>query len=128
MVTVAIIGILTAIALPSYKDYVARGRIPAATGPLASKQVQMEQYFQDTRTYVDAPACASDSTTSQYFTFSCSSQSATAYTLQAEGQGAMAGFTYTVNQSNVKTTPAVPSGWSAHSPNNCWVTAKGGTC
>jgi type IV pilus assembly protein PilE len=41
----------------------------------------------------------------------------------------MAGFTFTIDQSGAKTT-VVPSGigWTAPSPNNCWVTKKGGLC
>lgn len=124
MVTVAIVGILASIALPSYRDYVTRGRIPEALGTLAAKRVQLEQFFLDNRTYVGAPACTAAS--SSYFAFSCTTQTATAYTLQAAGQGAMAGFTYTINQNNVKATTAVPSGWSTST--TCWVTKKGGVC
>jgi len=105
-----------------------RGKIPEATSNLALKRVQMEQWFQDNRTYVGAPGCAADTTTSQYFDFSCTVQTATAYTIQALGKDSMLGFTYTIDQSNVKTTAAVPSGWSQHSPNTCWVTKKGGMC
>lgn len=129
MVTLVIASILAAIAIPAYSDYVTRGRIPEATASLAVKQVQLEQYFQDNRTYVDAPACATDSSTSQYFDFSCSpAATATSYSLLATGKGAMAGFAYSVNQSNQKATASVPSGWVAHSPNNCWITRKGGAC
>jgi len=131
MITVAIVAILAAIAVPSYTAYLTRGRIPDATANLAAKRVQMEQAFQDAQTYVGAAACNSDTTTSQYFNFSCSVQTATTYTLQAVGKGAMVGFTYTVDQSNAKTTTigtGAPSGWTAASPNNCWVTNKGGVC
>ena len=127
MIAIAIISILAAVAIPSYSDYVMRGKIPAGTVTLAAKQVEMEQFFQDNRTYSGAPACASD-TRSDYFNFSCSAQSANAYTLQAVGKNTMAGFTFTVDQANNKTTAAVPSGWLAHTPNNCWITAKGGKC
>jgi type IV pilus assembly protein PilE len=129
MITVAIIGILAAIAMPAYTDYVMRGRIPEATSTLATRQVQMEQFFQDNRTYVGGPGCTADSTTSKYFDFSCSgAATATAFTLQAVGKGAMAGFTFTVDQANAKSTAAVPSGWAQPSPNTCWVTKKGGIC
>jgi type IV pilus assembly protein PilE len=75
MITVVIVAILAAIALPSYTTYVTRGRIPDATSNLASKRVQLEQ---DAKTTVIA-------------------------------------------------SPA-PSGWVAATPNNCWVTNKGGVC
>lgn len=126
MVTVAIIGILAAIALPQYSDYVTRSKIPEATGGLSTKRVRIEAFYDNNRTYVGAPDCASDSTSSKYFTFSCSASSATAFTLQASGSGTMAGFTFTVNESNTKATTSVPSGWTSSA--NCWVTRKTGAC
>ncbi len=129
LIVVAIIGILAAVALPSYNDYILRGKIPDATSNLAVKRVQIEQFFQDTRTFVGAPACNNDSTVSKYFDFSCSAADATSYTLQAVGKGSMAGFTYTINQSNVKATTAVPAaaGWTG-AGSNCWVVRKSGSC
>jgi type IV pilus assembly protein PilE len=129
MIVVAIIGILASIALPSYKDYLTRGRIPDATSNLAVKRVQMEQFFQDNRTYVGAPACNTDTSASKYFDFSCTgtgAPTATTYVLQAVGKTGMTGFTFTIDQSNAKTTPATPSGWTYS--NACWVVRKSGDC
>ena len=127
MIVVAVVGILTMVALPSYKDYVTKGKIPEATANLATKRVQMEQFFQDNRTYAGATACIADASTSQNFDFSCSpAPTATTYTLQAVGKGSMAGFTYTINESNTKATTAAPAGWGT-AP-TCWVTKKGGAC
>lgn len=125
MIVVAVIGILTMIALPSYQEYVIRGRIPDATATLATKRVLLEQFFQDNRTYTAATACNADAT-SKYFDFSCTGLSANAYTLQAVGKGSMAGFTFTINQQNSKATTSVPSGWTTSA--GCWVTKKDGTC
>ena len=58
MIVVAIIGILAAVALPAYNDYVRRGKIANATSVLSMMRVQMEQYFQDNRTYVGACVAA----------------------------------------------------------------------
>lgn len=127
MVVVAIIGILAAVALPAYSDYVTRGKIPDATSTLATKRVQLEQFFQDNRTYVGAPACADDSTSSQHFNFSCTVQSATAFTLQAAGKNTMAGFTYTIDQGATKASTITASGWAAEST-VCWISRKGGGC
>ncbi|MCV2359500.1 general secretion pathway protein GspH [Paucibacter sp. TC2R-5] len=113
-------------AIPAYSDYVVRGRIPDATARLATLQVQMEQFYQDNRTYVNAPGCTTDSSTSRFFDFSCASASATAFSLQAVGKDAMSGFTFTVNQTGSKATSSVPSGWSTST--SCWVTKKGGIC
>ncbi|MBY0575328.1 MAG: prepilin-type N-terminal cleavage/methylation domain-containing protein [Gallionellaceae bacterium] len=126
MIVVVVIGVLASIAYPSYTDYLTRGRIPDATSNLSNKRVQVEQFYQDNRTYTGAPACVADSTTSQYFDFSCSVLTANAYTLQAVGKGAMVGFTYTIDQSNAKTSTITASGWTGNV--GCWVTKKGGAC
>lgn len=129
MIVVAIIGILSAIALPAYTDYIIRGRIPDATSNLAAKRVQMEQFFQDNRTYEDAPACKDDETSSRFFKFSCpAAATATTYTLQAAGTGPMADFNYTINQANTKTSNITRDGWANPNPNTCWATKKGGSC
>jgi type IV pilus assembly protein PilE len=128
MITVAIIAILAAVAVPLYQGYVMRSRIPDATSALATKQVQLEQFFQDNRTYAGAPACASDTTTSKYYTFSCGdTATATGFVLTATGRNAMTGFAYTVNQANGKTT-TVPSGSGWTGSTSCWVTKKDGAC
>jgi type IV pilus assembly protein PilE len=110
---------------------VTRGKIPDATSYLATKRVKMEQFFQDNRTYVGAECpAAADSTTSRNFDFTCTATAST-FTATATGKGAMAGFSYTVNQTGAKTsafTSPAPSGWTAPSPNNCWATRKGGSC
>lgn len=128
MIVVVIVGILSMIAMPAYNDYVRRGKIPDATSNLASKRVQQEQFFQDNRTYVSGTGCTADTTTSQYFNFSCAAGgTATTYTLQAVGKSSMSGFTYTVNQDNAKaTTITGVSGWTGNA--SCWVTNKGGVC
>lgn len=129
MVTVAIIGILAAVALPAYTDYVKRGRIPQATNNLSSVRVKLEQYFQDNRTYVGA--CASGTVAplppADDFTYTCPTLTATTFVVQAQGSGTMSGFTYTINELNAKATTAVPSGWGT-APISCWVTKKGGAC
>jgi type IV pilus assembly protein PilE len=129
MIVVAVVAILAAIALPSYSDYVTRSRIPDATSNLSAKRVQLEQWFQDNHTYAGFANCAAtDTTSSNYFDFTCSVVgTATVFTLQAAGKGPMAGFTYTIDQSNTKQTTAVPAGWSLPA-GNCWVTSKGGAC
>ena len=126
MITVAIVAILSAIAVPSYQNYIMRGRIPDGTSNLALKRSQVEQWFLDNQRYDTAPACALDQNVSQYFDFSCATSATTTYTLQAVGKGSMAGFTFTIDQSNTKATTAVPSGWTANA--GCWVARSSGAC
>lgn len=133
LIVVAIIGILAAIALPSYTNYVIRGKIPAATSNLAGKRVQMEQFYQDNRTYVGGTACNTDTTSSKYYTFSCTgvgAPTATTYIITAIGTGSMAGFTYSVDQSNAKTSTIVFPARTAFIATSltCWITNTGGAC
>ena len=131
MVTVAIAAILAAVAMPAYTDYVKRSRISQATNNLASMRVKLEQFYQDNRTFEGA--CAAGTVAPlpppDDFTYSCPTLTATTYTIQAAGVagGSMAGFTYTIDEANNKTTTAVPSGWGT-APIACWVTRKGGAC
>jgi type IV pilus assembly protein PilE len=130
LVVVAIIGILAAVAMPAYSDYVLRGKIPDATSTIGAKRVKLEQWFQDNRTYATSAECTADSSSSQNFNFSCTNLTATTYTLKAVGKNGMAGFTYTLDQSGAKgttiTSPAAGA-WVATST-SCWITRKGGSC
>lgn len=130
MVTVAIIGILAAVAVPNYSSYVTRGKIPEATSALASKQVKMEQFFQDNRTYVGAPASiCPDTTTSKFFDFTCApAPTATEYTLVATGKASMAGFVYKVNQNNEKSSTITGAGSFNATSTTCWISKTGGAC
>jgi len=126
MVTVAIVGILTAIAYPSYRNYVLRGKVVYATNALSSWSANMERYFQDNRQYTpvtpgSAPLSPCDSTqpnwtslsTADTFTLSCVTTSTT-FTITATGSGPTNGFSYKIdyqgNQSSTVVSPA-PSAW-----------------
>lgn len=130
MVVVVIVAILSAIAIPSYTDYVRRGKITEAISSLSDMRVKMEQFFQDNRTYVGA--CSSGTvaptpTATTNFTFACSGQSTTGYTVTATGISSMVGFVYTINESNTRTTTGLPSTWTG-SGSSCWVVKKDGSC
>lgn len=122
MITVAIIGILASIALPSYVDYVKRGKAAEATSKLADLRIRMEQTFQDNRTYT-CPAPALLASDARYFTYACAAN-ATTYTLTATGKSSedMGNFEFTVNQDNAKTSKYDGA------TGNCWLTGKGATC
>ena len=154
MVVVAVVGILMVFAMPAYTNYMTRGRIPDATSNLATKRMAMEQFFLDNHTYVgsdgtgqpcaddNASSKADDNASSKYFTFKCNgTPSSTAYIITATGNnpGPMAGFTYTIDQRNTKTSvidPPVncnstypPSICAFKSSNtSCWITNTGGIC
>lgn len=126
MIVVAIVALLSTIAYPSYTAYIQRGNITEATSTLANMRVQLEQYYQDNRTYVNAPPCVqATAPTGKYFQFSCPTFTADTYTAQAQGTGVMNGFTFTIDQSNTKQTTAFPG---ASGTKNCWIQRAGDSC
>jgi prepilin-type N-terminal cleavage/methylation domain-containing protein len=136
LVVVAIMGILAAIAVPMYGDYVTRSRIIDGTSKMGDIRTQMEKYFMDNRTYLNAAACGAQPSIDAYnkdpsanFTISCPAATATTYTIQADGIKArgMTGFSYSVDQANVKTTLGVGGSWSG-AGTQCWVLKKDGSC
>jgi len=130
MIVVAIVAILASIALPSYNDYLMRGKLAEAHGELAAMRSKLETFYLDNRTYIGACAAGTVAPlpTGKYFTYSCLTLTATTYLVRATGAAGQqtAGFTYTIDQANVRATTAVPSGWTANA--TCWVTKKGGVC
>jgi type IV pilus assembly protein PilE len=134
MIVVAVIGILMAIAIPNYNDYVLRSRITRVAAALSDMRVRMEQFFQDNRLYptaCNAAPAASEialppAADNPDFAFTCPTLTANTFVLTATGQGKMAGFTYTVDQSNAKTSTIVAgAAWPAM-VQACWITSKSG--
>jgi prepilin-type N-terminal cleavage/methylation domain-containing protein len=140
MIVVAIVAILAAIALPSYRDYILRGQLVDATNLLSAGRANMERYFQDNRTYdvVGAikPPCddsqSAASRTQGRFLLTCKTPKvpdATTYTLTATGSGTTANFSYTVDQQGTQSTTITTGGpWPAVNAATCWVVKKGQTC
>jgi len=128
MITVAIIGILAAIAIPNYRDYVLRGQLVDAQNALSALRANMERHFQDNRDYRSigttfispcaAPAAAGS------FAISCPTLTATAFTARAVGSGPTNGFTFTVDQQNTRATVRAGSGWTVCATG--WTTRKSG--
>jgi type IV pilus assembly protein PilE len=140
MITVAIVAIVAAIALPSYNDYVTRGKIVEATSSLSDMRIRLEQYFFDNRQYPAsciAPAAGPPPAgkiylpaASKHFTVTCA-LTATTYTVTATGDATrgMAGFAYTIDEANNRRTTSLPSGWSgAGETSSCWINRKSGDC
>lgn len=148
MITVAIIAVLAAIAVPSYTDYITRSKFTEAHGMLGDLRVKMEQYYMDNRRYsttTGGGTCGIPGgntptvLNARYFTFACASTSANAagdqqYTLTASGNAGQGldGIAFTINHANARTTavtastPMADKGYAASG--TCWVLKKPSQC
>ncbi|MBV7539794.1 type IV pilin protein [Acidovorax sp. sic0104] len=131
LITVAIVSILSAIAVPAYDDYVRRAQVQEGFHFLADYRIKLEQYFQDNKNYGsgEGAPCAkgprapawSDLTKSgaKYFSFTCA-VTKTGYLLTATGsEGKALGHEYTVNEENAQATLKFKNALSPGK--NCWL-------
>ena len=128
MITVVIVAILAAIALPSYSEYVTRSRLTEAFSALASAQSSAEQFWSNNRTYAGFNAASGYPPATANFTYILSNQTASTYTITATGVASspVYGFAFTIDQNGNKATTTVPASWTAST--TCWVNKKGGVC
>lgn len=132
MITVCIVAILAAIAVPAYQDSVTRGKLIDATMRLGDYRSQMEKWFLDNRTYQNGAACGVPAPApgpKDPFALSCVAPSATTYTLTATGRpagGMSASFTFTVDQANQRTSSGDGGSWAGNA--TCWAVRKDGSC
>lgn len=140
MVTVAIIGILAAIVIPNYSDYVRRSSLSEAFSALSDARVKLEQFYQSNRNYGtegQVVPCGHDGTANRIdfaastskFTITCeltgTAVASQAYRLTATGSTSPAtGHVYTLDSNNVKRTTLFKN---AASDSNCWL-VKGSEC
>jgi type IV pilus assembly protein PilE len=104
------------------------------TNGLSTVRAQMERHYQDNRSYATVgtftspcAAGADSARTFGNFVVSCSgTPTATAFTVQAVGSGTADGFTYTINELDVRATTAAPTGYTTCASK--WLTKKGATC
>jgi type IV pilus assembly protein PilE len=134
MITVAIIAILAAVALPSYTSYIVRGKLTEAHSNLLAMRTKMELYFQDNRKYTGA--CAAGTVAPlppglKYFDISCPTLTdiPLEYTIRAAGKAGtdLDGLALTIDQANRRKTVSVPAGWTLPGA-ECWTSKKGGQC
>jgi len=92
MVVVAIVGILAAIAYPSYQDYVRRSKRADAQSIMSEDAQFMERYFTTNGTYAGAalPATQSPISGTAAYNITSTNVGTTTYTIQAAPTGAFA--------------------------------------
>jgi type IV pilus assembly protein PilE len=139
MIVVAIVAILAAIAMPAYSDYITRGKVLDATNGLQSVRTQLEQYYQDNRSYQNANASITSPCTNvatltasiKDFVFTCTAPTSTTYTITATGSatdGNTKNFIYTLDQNGTPATLSTPARWGSATSSACFIVKKGTTC
>lgn len=102
MIVVAIIGILASIALPSYQEYVRRGKRAEARGELLRAEGWLERFYNENNRYADNAANTANAaftarfTTipsggAAYYTITLTNVTASAYNVTAAPTGSMTG-------------------------------------
>jgi type IV pilus assembly protein PilE len=93
MVVVAIVALLAAIAVPTYRSYMVRTHRAAARACLSEAAQFMERYYTSNLTYVDAEItlnCETESGLNQHYVFAVADATQREYTLSATPQNSQA--------------------------------------
>ena len=134
MITVSIIGVLAAIALPTYFEQIQRSKLNDGITKLSDAKSKMDKFFFDQRTYQNAAGNACGITfpavagKDDFFIITCAAPTPTTYLITATGvpaNGLSALFIYTVANNGLKSSSG-PGGW-AGAP-TCWAVRKDGSC
>lgn len=128
MVVIVIIGILAAIAVPQYGQYVRTSQIQEAQAGMLQIRTRLENYYQDNRNYGTGGFCFGSSTavigndptaaqvgtiaqqlSNRYFVFACSTPTEQTYLITARGSaGRVTGdgqqATFTLTEQNIRRT------------------------
>ena len=118
MVVVAIIGILASIALPAYTKYLERAHRAEGTAALVEYNSKMAHYYLDNNNYGAVGDCPIALPTTAHMTITCAVATSQTYTATATGKGDIATTTFTIDQSDAKSTTAFPGRSGAAS---CWL-------
>ena len=84
MITIAIVGILAAIAVPSYTNYIKKTRRSMAAACLQENAQYLERWYTNKMTYVGATAQPCASEIQPFYTVTVTPTAARAFTMTAE--------------------------------------------
>lgn len=107
MIAVAIIGILSAIALPSYQQYIVKTRRTDVQQMLSSQAQALERYFTSNGRYTSSgTTCGVSNSTNTYYTISSDCSTANAFTVTAtpiSGKSQASDGTLTLDHAGTRT-------------------------
>lgn len=129
MITLAVIAILSVVALPSYSQYIIRSKVVEGLQTLATTGVTMNQYMQDNGSYSTTSGSGSSisytglcgrsmPTKPESFTYTCVSDTTNGNTflIKMTGKESLLGYEFTLDHLDNRKTTANPNGTS----DTCW--------
>jgi type IV pilus assembly protein PilE len=123
MIVVLMVSILATIAVPSYSQYLTRGRLSEVLTDLSAFRLRMELAYQDNGNF-GVGACAVTPAAKEGFNFACVIESAgQGYTMTATGTGRNAGYAYSIDDRGERRTLSFPGAEAAA----CWM-IRAGAC
>lgn len=125
LMTVVVIAILAAVAVPSYSSYMRKARLHDAFTSLIALHTQEELYWTNNHSYGQSdcgigalPAGAT------YFSLTCNlNNSQQGYLITAKGLGSLLNYNFTIDQAGNKVTIDFPG--VSGLPTACWLYAPG---
>ncbi len=99
LIVIALVGILTAIALPAYQSYIMKSRARSATADLVTLSLVVENQYQKSLTYSTSSTATTTATT-------------TAFSGWNPAQSVFFTYTYGYTAANSAATPAVPESYT----------------
>lgn len=124
IITVAVIGILAAVAVPSYREHVSASRRSDARSALLGAAQALERFYTERNTYVGATLGTTgvypSASPQGFYTLSITSQDANGFALRATRTGGQVGDkcgNYTYNQAGAKGVASASTGYTAA---KCW--------
>lgn len=120
MITVAIIGILSVIALPAYNNHILKGKIKAAQADLVALSLNVENFYQRQLSYPTSGTATTEATEALFtgwspaqkadFEYALTDASSTSYTLKATGNSSgLSGCSLTLDQASVRAASGCPA-------------------
>jgi type IV pilus assembly protein PilA len=114
MIVVAIVGILAAIALPAYQDYVIRAKMSEGVAALAACKTSISEYVSTKTTVPPDTATSGCSTTPTQYVASLAWDGTSAINVTTVGTGSLPGACVLTLTANVSALPTIATWTGTH--------------